>query len=75
MLALKRFLGEKVVILCKGVQVEITLVDVRGSGAILGFEAPEEVTIIRKELLDKPRQVQEGARDLFKNMSDKERVS
>jgi hypothetical protein len=27
MLALKRFLGEKVIILCKGVQVEIMLVD------------------------------------------------
>jgi sRNA-binding carbon storage regulator CsrA len=75
MLALKRFLGEKVIILCKGVQVEIMLVDVRGSAAILGFEAPEEATIIRKELLDSPRQVQDGARDLFKNTADNERVS
>lgn len=50
MLYLSRKIGESIVI---NDEVEITLVEIRGKTAKLGFDSPSEVSILRKELHEK----------------------
>ncbi len=56
MLALTRRLGEKVILRIppsdKPTLVEVTYVKLKKSMVMLGFEAPREVTIVRKEIDD-----------------------
>ena len=49
MLALSRKNGQAVML---GEEVRIVVVKVSGSRVILGFEAPEHVTILREELVE-----------------------
>lgn len=55
MLVLSRKQGETVVVECGGANVEVTVVDVRGDKIRIGFNAPREVVIHRKEVWDKIR--------------------
>jgi carbon storage regulator len=48
MLVLDRKIGEKVII---GDKIIVTVVGMNGRAARLGFEAPEEIAIVRKETL------------------------
>jgi carbon storage regulator len=50
MLVLSRKTGEKVVI---GDKIEVTVLQVRGDRVKLGFSAPEEVAIHRRELRER----------------------
>ena len=52
MLVLSRKRNQTIVI---GDDVEITIVAIRGDKVRLGFQAPGDVRIFRKELLDKPQ--------------------
>lgn len=47
MLVIRRRVGEAVLI---GDQVQVTVIDVTGSRVHLGFQAPAEVLILRKEI-------------------------
>lgn len=58
MLVLKRKIGERIVLAINGVEVEIEVVDVRGRQAKLGFAAPPDVKIWRKELLANGKEAQ-----------------
>lgn len=51
MLVLSRKRGEKVMCKVGGVEVAVTVIEVRGDKVRLGFEAPHEVKIFRDELL------------------------
>jgi carbon storage regulator len=48
MLVLTRKSGEKILI---GSDIEITVLEVRGSQVRLGIEAPKEVSVLREELV------------------------
>lgn len=37
---------------CRGVDIDITIVEVRGDKVRIAFDAPEEVAIFRSELVD-----------------------
>ena len=52
MLLLKRKIHEGVTIDVNGVKVHVTLVELCGSFARIGFTAPPEVKILRDELLE-----------------------
>lgn len=54
MLVLARGVGETVE-LCDGV-IEVTVLSVQGSIVRLGFKAPREIPILRKEVADAKRQ-------------------
>ena len=52
MLILTRRIGETLIIeLPTGETIEVTVLEIKGSQVRLGIEAPEEVHIIREELL------------------------
>jgi carbon storage regulator CsrA len=51
-LRLSQTAGEQVLIRHQGVEVVLTVVRLRRGCVQLGFEAPPEVEIIRRELLD-----------------------
>ena len=54
MLKLSRRIGETVVLeLPTGEQIDVVLLEVKGSQARLAFDAPLEVRIVREELLYK----------------------
>jgi carbon storage regulator len=50
MLYLTRKIGDSVVI---NDNIEVTVVEVRGKSIKLGFDFPQEVTVLRRELYDK----------------------
>lgn len=58
MLVLSRKVGERVVI---GQNITVVLLKSSGNSVRLGFEAPPEVSICRRELLDRPLPKQELA--------------
>lgn len=72
MLALTRKAGERIVI---GDSITVTVVDVKGDSVRLGIEAPQEIRILRGEIIDaiaaenKAAIVDKEARalDLFRN--------
>jgi carbon storage regulator len=49
MLVLTRYLQEKILI---GENIEIVVLGIQGKQARLGIDAPEDVKILRKELID-----------------------
>ncbi len=51
MLVLSRREGEAITLKINGMDIFIDLVEIRGSHAKLGITAPEEVVILREELL------------------------
>ena len=53
MLYLTRKIGESVII---NNTIELTVVDVRGKSAKLGFTFPPDATVLRKELFERIRQ-------------------
>ncbi len=53
MLVLTRKLDEEVIIKVGSTEVAVSVVDVSGSKFQLGFDAPDEVTILRSELHNK----------------------
>lgn len=52
MLILGRRTDERVVVAGGGVEVVVTVVEIRPGMVRLGFDAPPEVTILRDELID-----------------------
>lgn len=58
MLYLSRKIGESVII---NNNIELTVVEVRGKTAKIGFKFPPDVTVLRKEIHDKIREANEGA--------------
>ena len=52
MLILTRRVGESVVI---GDDVDVTVLGVKGNQVRVGISAPDDVNIIRNELLDRPK--------------------
>lgn len=50
MLYLMRKVGESIII---NGNIEVKLIEVKGKGAKLGFEFPEDVTVLRKEVHDR----------------------
>ena len=55
MLVLTRKQNERIIIGDGANAVVITMVDIGSGKARLGIEAPRETSIVREELLDKPR--------------------
>ena len=49
MLVLTRHIGEKIII---NNDTEVTVLEVKGSQVKLGFDEPEDVLIVREELLE-----------------------
>lgn len=61
MLVLQRSVNEEVIISMNGVEVFVTLVEVRGAhSARLGFKGPPEVSIHRREVYDAIQREKEG---------------
>lgn len=58
MLYLSRKVGESVII---NNSIEVTVVEVRGKTAKLGFTFPTDVTVLRKEIHDKITQANQEA--------------
>lgn len=54
MLVLSRKLDESVVLSIGDVEVEVTIKSTRGRSVSVGFDAPPEVRIMRKELTSEP---------------------
>lgn len=52
MLVLSRHKSEEIVITMAGIEVVVCLVEIRGDKARLGFTAPPEVSIHRREVQD-----------------------
>ena len=53
MLVVSRFQGEEVFIdLPDGTRITVMVVDVRGSKVRIGFDAPKEIGIYRRELME-----------------------
>lgn len=53
MLVLRRQISEEIIIEVAGIQITVTLVDTIGAGrARIGFEAPRDVRIHRKEIFE-----------------------
>lgn len=50
MLILSRRVNEELWITCKGVQIKVVLVGIKGGQARLGVIAPDEVTVDREEV-------------------------
>lgn len=57
MLVLSRNEGQEVVI---GNDIRVVVVEVRGDRVKLGFEAPNRLVVMRKELIDKAREEQKN---------------
>jgi carbon storage regulator CsrA len=62
MLVLQRAIDERVVISVAGKTIEIVVCDVQPNGARLGFTAPDDVKILRKELIGRDERDQRRAR-------------
>lgn len=58
MLVLSRKPGESILI---GDNIEVKIIDVQGDHVKIGINAPRDVTILRKELMDEVRQVNREA--------------
>jgi carbon storage regulator len=58
MLILARGVGQTVD-LCDGI-IEVTVMSIQGSIVRLGFKAPREIPILRKEVVDERKKVAEG---------------
>jgi carbon storage regulator len=58
MLVLSRKPGESILI---GDNIEVKIIDVQGDQVKIGINAPRDVTILRKELMDEVRQVNREA--------------
>jgi carbon storage regulator len=59
MLVLKRKLGERLLLLVNGVQIELMVTGIenhRQKAAKIGIEAPNSVMVIRPELLERERE-------------------
>ena len=54
-LALRRKIGQSVLI---GPDIEVTVIDTRGNDATLRIEAPDELWIVRAELIEEPKDVE-----------------
>ena len=53
MLVLSRKILEEIVLMVGGIEIVVTPVRIKHSGAVvLGFTAPDEVKILRKELIN-----------------------
>ena len=52
MLVLSRRIGEAVIVQVGDIEIVVSLEDLRGNQAKLGFEAPPEVIILRDEILE-----------------------
>jgi carbon storage regulator len=52
MLVLMRHIGDSLMI---GDQIEITVVDIQGDKVKVGINAPKDIRVMRKELLDEVR--------------------
>lgn len=52
-LALRRKIGQSVLI---GPDIEVTVIDTRGNDATLRIEAPDELWIVRAELIEEPHE-------------------
>ena len=61
MLYLTRKVGESVVI---NDEIEVTIVEMRGKTIKLGFEFPEHVSVLRRELFDKIQDENRTAADV-----------
>lgn len=57
MLVLSRKVGEEIVI---GDNIRVTVVAINGNQVRLGFQAPEQVSIFREEVLRKPGHTHTG---------------
>ncbi len=62
MLIITRKLGERIMV---GDDIVITLLEIKGSQARIGIEAPKDVTIHRQEIFDKIRQENLNASNVF----------
>jgi carbon storage regulator len=61
MLVLTRTVGRRIKLFVAGREIVVTLVDIRpGNQVQLGFDAPEDVTIVREELLERMRKSKKG---------------
>jgi len=58
MLYLTRKIGDSVVI---NDNIEVTVIEVRGKSIKLGFDFPQEVTVLRRELYDKIQEENQAA--------------
>lgn len=53
MLVLTRKKDQKIIIHDdKGLHIEVTVTDIRGKKAVLGFEAPKEISVDREEIFE-----------------------
>ncbi len=52
MLVLERKPNQVVVVKANGVEIRVMITSVRGNSVKIGFEAPQEVRIVREELLN-----------------------
>lgn len=59
MLVLSRKPGEELVVSHQGVEIVVTVVSLRKGAVRLGFQAPADVQILRRELLTKPAPAEE----------------
>lgn len=50
MLVLSRKKGEKIVLTCGDSRIVVTTIETRGKYLRIGFDAPQEVKIVRQEL-------------------------
>ena len=51
MLVLSRRVGERIRV---GSDIEVSIVEIQGNRVRLGFSAPDDVRILREEIMDKP---------------------
>ena len=59
MLVLTRKKNDVVVVTVGGVDVLVTIAEIRGDRVRIGFTAPQEVSIMRQELIDQQTRVDE----------------
>lgn len=57
MLILSRGVDDVVTILCRGITIEVMVTSFSHGRAALGFKAPDEVMIVRKELIPPQRSI------------------
>lgn len=68
MLVLSRKKDQSIII---GDNIEISIVDIQGDVIRIGIEAPKEVSIYRKELLEEVKQANKEATQTTANLGDK----
>lgn len=68
MLVLSRRKNQSIII---GENIEITVVDIQGDVTRLGIDAPREVSIYRKELLEEIKQANQEATITATNLGNK----